>query len=102
MTKANTTFNLDIRDVELIENALNSVLTKQSSTIIDTAGNENSKPSMNNCPVKAGCTTKKFGIGRKAKRLILVVDLDNNSTGQSKFSASTKRTYFWCLIQKFF
>ena len=53
MTKANTTFNLDIRDVELIESALNSVLTKQTSTIIDTAGNENSKPSMNSCPVKA-------------------------------------------------
>ena len=52
MTKANTTFNLDIRDVELIENALNSVITKQSSTIISTAENENSEPSSNNCPVK--------------------------------------------------
>ena len=52
MTKANTTFNLDIRDVELIENALNSVITKQSSTIINTAGNKNSEPSSNNCPVK--------------------------------------------------
>ena len=51
MTKANTTFNLDIRDVELIENALNSVITKQSSTIINTAGNENAEPSPNNCPV---------------------------------------------------
>ena len=51
MTKANTTFNLDIRDVELIENALNSVITKQSSTIINTAGNENSEPSSKNCPV---------------------------------------------------
>ena len=52
MTKANTTFNLDIRDVELIENALNSVITKQSSTIIHMAGNENTEPSSNNCPVK--------------------------------------------------
>ena len=52
MTKANTTFNLDIRDVELIENALNSVITKQSSAIIHTAGNENSEPWSNNCPVK--------------------------------------------------
>ena len=52
MTKANTTFNLDIRDVELIENALNSVITKQSSTIINTAGNENSEPLSKNCPVK--------------------------------------------------
>ena len=52
MTKANTTFNLDIRDVELIENALNSVITKQSSTIISSPGNENSQPSFNNCPVK--------------------------------------------------
>ena len=52
MTKANTTFNLDIRDVELIENALNSVITKQASTIISSPGNENSQPSFNNCPVK--------------------------------------------------
>ena len=52
MTKANTTFNLDIRDVELIENALNSVITKQSSTMINTAGNKNSEPSSSNCPVK--------------------------------------------------
>ena len=52
MTKANTTFNLDIRDVELIENALNSVITKQSSTITNMAGNENSRPSSNSCPVK--------------------------------------------------
>ena len=51
MTKANTTFNLDIRDVELIENALNSVITKQSSNMINTAGNENSEPS-SSCPVK--------------------------------------------------
>lgn len=52
MTKANTTFNLDIRDVELIENALNSVITKQASTMINTAGNENSEPSGSNCPIK--------------------------------------------------
>ena len=52
MTKANTIFNLDIRDVELIENALNSVITKQSSTMINTAGNENSEPSSSTCPVK--------------------------------------------------
>lgn len=52
MTKANTTFNLDIRDVELIENALNSVITKESSSIINTAGNKNSKPSSNSCPIK--------------------------------------------------
>ena len=51
MTKANTTFNLDIRDVELIENALNSVITNKSSAIIGSAGNENSKPSSNSCPV---------------------------------------------------
>lgn len=51
MTKANTTFNLEIRDVELIENALNSVITKQSSTIINTAVNENTQPSSNSCPV---------------------------------------------------
>ena len=53
MTKANTTFNLEIRDVELIENALNSVITKQSSTMIKSAGNENSEPSSSNCPVTA-------------------------------------------------
>ena len=52
MTKANTTFNLDIRDVELIENALNSIITKQSSTIINSADNRNAKPQYD-CPVKA-------------------------------------------------
>ena len=51
MPKANTTFNLDIRDVELIENALNSIITEQSSTIINSAGNRNSKP-QDNCPVE--------------------------------------------------
>lgn len=50
MTKANTTFNLDIRDVELIENALNSVITNKSSTIMGAAGNDNSEPSSNSCP----------------------------------------------------
>ena len=53
MTKANTTFNLDIRDVELIENALNSVITTQSSSIINIADNANSKPSSTNCQLKA-------------------------------------------------
>ena len=52
MTKANTTFNLDIRDVELIENALNSVITKQSSTMINSADNHNVKP-QENCPAQA-------------------------------------------------
>ena len=52
MPKANTTFNLDIRDVELIENALNSVITKQSSTMINSADNHNVKP-QENCPVAA-------------------------------------------------
>ena len=51
MTKANTTFNLDIRDVELIENALNSAITKRSSTIIEASGNQNSETSTDNCPV---------------------------------------------------
>ncbi len=51
MPKANTTFNLDIRDVELIENALNSVITKQSSTIINSVGNRNTKP-QENCSVE--------------------------------------------------
>jgi hypothetical protein len=39
MAKANTSFDLDVRDVELIENALNSVITKRSSTIINSASN---------------------------------------------------------------
>ena len=51
MTKANTTFNLDIRDVELIENALNSIITEQSSTIINLADNRNAKPQAE-CPVE--------------------------------------------------
>ncbi len=49
MTKANTTFNLDIRDVELIETALNSIITEQSSTIINSADNRNAKP-QDTCP----------------------------------------------------
>ena len=52
MAKANTTFDLDIRDVELIENALNSIITKQSSTIINSASNSNTEPSPENCPVE--------------------------------------------------
>ena len=52
MTKANTTFNLDIRDVELIENALNSIITKRSSTIINSADNRNVKP-QDTCSLKA-------------------------------------------------
>ncbi len=52
MTKANTTFNLDIRDVELIENALNSIITKQSSKIINSADNRNVKP-QDNCSLEA-------------------------------------------------
>ena len=52
MTKANTTFNLDIRDVELIENALNSIITKRSSTIINSADNRNVKP-QDNCSLEA-------------------------------------------------
>ena len=51
MPKANTTFNLDIRDVELIENALNSIITEQSSTIINSAGNREAKP-QDLCPVE--------------------------------------------------
>ena len=52
MAKANTTFDLDIRDVELIENALNSIITKQSSTIINSASNINTEPTPENCPVE--------------------------------------------------
>ena len=52
MTKANTTFNLDIRDVELIENALNSIITKQASKVINSADNRNAKP-QDDCPVDA-------------------------------------------------
>ena len=52
MTKANTTFNLDIRDVELIENALNSIITKQASKIINSADNRNAKQKQD-CPVEA-------------------------------------------------
>ena len=76
MPKANTTFNLDIRDVELIENALNSIITRQSSTIINSADNRNAKP-QDDCPVEAKSQiaelrdllgvyiTKKFGTDRK-------------------------------------
>ena len=33
MTKPNTQFNLDLRDIDLIENAVNSVIALRSSTI---------------------------------------------------------------------
>jgi len=52
MAKANTSFDLDVRDVELIENALNSVITKRSSTIINSANNSNTEPAEENCPVE--------------------------------------------------
>ena len=37
MAKPNTTFNLDVKDLELIEDALHSVIAKRSSDLI-TAG----------------------------------------------------------------
>ena len=52
MAKANTSFDLDVRDVELIENALNSIITNRSSTIINSANNSNSEPREENCPVE--------------------------------------------------
>jgi hypothetical protein len=52
MAKANTSFDLDVRDVELIENALNSIITKQSSTIINSASNSNTQPTSGNCPAE--------------------------------------------------
>ena len=52
MAKANTSFELDVRDVELIENALNSIITKQSSTIINSASNSNTQPTSENCPAE--------------------------------------------------
>ena len=52
MAKANTSFDLDVRDVELIENALNSIITKQSSTIINAASNSNTQPTSENCPAE--------------------------------------------------
>ena len=52
MAKANTSFDLDVRDVELIENALNSIITKQSSTIIKSASNSNTQPTSENCPAE--------------------------------------------------
>ena len=52
MAKANTTFDLDVRDVELIENALNSIITKRSSTIINSANNTNTEPTEESCPVE--------------------------------------------------
>ena len=52
MTKANTSFDLDVRDVELIENALNSIITKRSSTIINSANNSNTEPTEENWPIE--------------------------------------------------
>ena len=52
MPKANTSFDLDVRDVELIENALHSIITKQSSTIINSASNSNTQPTSENCPAE--------------------------------------------------
>jgi hypothetical protein len=52
MAKANTSFDLDVRDVELIENALNSIITKQSTAIINSPNNRNVEPMQGNCPVE--------------------------------------------------
>ena len=52
MTKANTSFDLDVRDVELIENALNSIITKRSATVINSASNSNIEPTLDYCPVE--------------------------------------------------
>ena len=41
-----------LKDGELIENALNSVITKRSSTIINSANNRNTEPTEENCPVE--------------------------------------------------
>jgi hypothetical protein len=39
MSKPNTEFNLGLRDIDLIEEALNLVLAKRSSTMSSIAGN---------------------------------------------------------------
>lgn len=52
MPKANTNFDLDVRDVELIENAINSIITKKSYTIVNSASNSNTEPTSENCPVE--------------------------------------------------
>jgi len=52
MAKANTSFDLDVRDVELIENALHSIITKQSTAIINSPSNRNAEPMQGNGPVE--------------------------------------------------
>ena len=52
MTKANTSFDLGVRDVELIENALNSIITKRSATVINSASNSKTEPTSEYCPVE--------------------------------------------------
>ena len=38
MAKPNTTFNLDVKDLELIEDALHSVIAKRSNDLVSAGG----------------------------------------------------------------
>jgi len=42
MAKPNTTFNLDVKDLELIEDALHSVIAKRSKDLITASDAQNS------------------------------------------------------------
>ena len=42
MAKPNTTFNLDVKDIELIEDALHSVIAKRSNDLITAGEAQNS------------------------------------------------------------
>ena len=42
MAKPNTTFNLDVKDLELIEDALHSVIAKRSNDLITASDAQNS------------------------------------------------------------
>ena len=42
MAKPNTTFNLDVKDLELIEDALHSVIAKRSKDLITAGDTQNS------------------------------------------------------------
>ena len=73
MAKPNTTFNLDVKDLELIEDALHSVIAKRSNDLITASDAQNSAVDRASAEAEmsemrdllAACTTRKIGSVRK-------------------------------------
>ena len=62
MAKPNTTFNLDVKDLELIEDALHSVIAKRSKDLISADDKQNS--SVDRASVEAEMSEMRDLLGR--------------------------------------